>query len=195
MERNFATQGNKKTRKLTTFAMLAAISAILGLTPLGIIPIPPVGATIMHIPVIITAILEGPVLGALMGLVFGIISFINAIMKPTPISFVAMDPLVSIAPRILIGVVAYYVYRMNPLKNEGIKVGVTAAVATLMNTVGFLGMMFLLHGEQVAKALARPVDTIGKFLFGLGVTHGLPEIAVAVVITIPIVFAVRKVRK
>lgn len=69
MERNLVST-RTKTRKLTTFAMLAAISIILGFTPLGIIPIPPVGATIMHIPVIITAILEGPVLGALMGLVF-----------------------------------------------------------------------------------------------------------------------------
>lgn len=194
MERNLVST-RTRTRKLTTFAMLAAISAILGLTPLGIIPIPPVGATIMHIPVIITAILEGPILGALMGLVFGIISFINAIIKPTPISFAAMNPLVSILPRMLIGVVAYYVYKGVPLKNESIKVGASAALATLMNTIGFLGMMYLLYAEPVAKALGQNVDTVGKFLLVLGTTHGLPEMGVAIVITIPIVFAVRKIKR
>ncbi|QGU96527.1 ECF transporter S component [Clostridium bovifaecis] len=194
MERNLVST-TTRTRKLTTFAMLAAISAILGLTPLGIIPIPPVGATIMHIPVIITAILEGPILGALMGLVFGIISFVNAIIKPTPLSFAAMNPLVSIFPRMLIGVVAYYVYKGIPLKNESIKVGASAALATLMNTVGFLGMMYLLYAEPVAKALGQKVDTVGKFLLVLGTTHGLPEMGVAIVITIPIVFAVRRIKR
>lgn len=195
MERNVVTADRKRTKKLTTFAMLAAISAILGLTPLGIIPIPPVGATIMHIPVIITAILEGPVLGALMGLVFGIISFVNAIIRPTPISFVAMNPLVSIAPRILIGIVAYYAYRGIPLKNETVKIGSAAVIGTIMNTVGFLGMMYLLYAEPVAKALGQKVDTIGKFLLVLGTTHGIPEIGVAVVITIPIVLAAKKIRR
>jgi uncharacterized membrane protein len=194
MERNLVST-RTKTRKLTTFAMLAAISIILGFTPLGIIPIPPVGATIMHIPVIITAILEGPVLGALMGLVFGIISFVNAIMKPTVLSFAAMNPLVSIVPRMLIGIVAYYAYDLIKLKNETIKVGVSAALATLMNTVGFLGMIYLLYAEPAAKALGQKVDTVGKFLLVLGTTHGLPEMGVAVLITIPIVFAIKKIKR
>lgn len=194
MERNLVST-RTKTRRLTTFAMLTAISVILGFTPLGIIPIPPVGATIMHIPVIITAILEGPVLGALMGLVFGVISFINAIIKPTPLSFAAINPLVSVLPRILIGVVAYYAYKGVPLKNESIKVGISTALATLINTVGFLGMIYLLYGEAAAKAVGQTVDTIGNFLLVLGTTHGVPEMAVAVIVTIPVVFAIRKVNK
>lgn len=195
MERNFTTEGKTKTRKLTTFAMMAAVSAILGLTPLGIIPIPPVGPTIMHIPVIITAILEGPLLGALMGAVFGVISLISAIIRPTILSFAAVNPLVSVAPRILIGLVAYYVYKGLPVKKESIRIGVSTALATLMNTVGFLGMLYLLYGQQAAKALGKKPDTIGKVIYGIGVFHCPPEMAVAVIITIPIVFAVRKIKK
>ncbi|WP_431732442.1 ECF transporter S component [Clostridium botulinum] len=63
MEKNFSMEKKEKTRKIAVFAMFSAISVILGFTPLGIIPIPPVAATIIHVPVIITAILEGPVLG------------------------------------------------------------------------------------------------------------------------------------
>lgn len=194
MERNLATT-RTRTRKLTSFAMLTAISIILGFTPFGIIPIPPVGATIMHIPVIITAILEGPILGALMGLIFGIISLINAIIKPSALSFAALNPIVSVLPRILIGIVTYYVYKGIPLKNESVKVGVSAALATLMNTIGFLGMIYLVYAEQAAEAIGQTVDTVGKFLLVLGTTHGIPEMAVAVVVTVPIVFAIRKIKK
>ncbi|WP_201750517.1 ECF transporter S component [Senegalia massiliensis] len=98
------------TRKLTIIGMLGGISAILGLTPLGFIPIGPANATIMHIPVIIGAIIEGPIVGALVGLIFGIFSIIRAITAPTVLSPLFYNPLVSILPRVLIGITAYYSY-------------------------------------------------------------------------------------
>ncbi|HPM00094.1 MAG TPA: ECF transporter S component, partial [Bacillota bacterium] len=52
-------------RKLVIVGVLGGVSAILGMTPLGFIPVGPTRATIMHIPVIIGAIMEGPVVGAL----------------------------------------------------------------------------------------------------------------------------------
>ncbi|MDO5302172.1 MAG: ECF transporter S component [Tissierellia bacterium] len=102
---------NLTTRKLVIVAMLGAITVVLGLTPLGFIPIGPLNATTMHIPVILAAILEGPIVGALVGLIFGLSSLFNAITRPTPISIVFYNPLISILPRILIGLIAYYIYR------------------------------------------------------------------------------------
>ncbi len=58
--------------------MLSGISIFLGLTGLGFINIPPVKATIMHIPVIIGAIIEGPIVGGLIGLVFWIIFYVSS---------------------------------------------------------------------------------------------------------------------
>ncbi|MCY6356284.1 ECF transporter S component [Clostridium sp. ZS2-4] len=197
MERNFEVGSKRKidTKKLTTLAMLSAISAILGFTPLGIIPIPPVPATIMHIPVIIAAVLEGPVLGAIMGLIFGILSVIRAVTTGNVLLVAYLNPLVSVVPRILIGVGAYYAYKFMPAKNVSIKVGAAAALGTLINTVGFLGMMFLLYAEPFAKANKIAVDTVGKFILGIGITHGIPEIIVAVIITVGVIMAVKKVRK
>lgn len=203
MERNILNDNNRKTmktkkekiRKITTFAMFSAISVILGFTPLGIIPIPPVSATIIHVPVIIVAILEGPLMGALMGLVFGIISFATAIMRPTVISFIAYNPLVSIVPRILIGLVAYYVYKFFPGKKESLKVGVSAALGTLMNTVGFLGMGYIIYGNKIAEALGRDPSTIGKWVLAIGASHCSVEMIVAILITIPIIFSGKKIRK
>ncbi len=105
---------NKKAfdlRKMVVTGVLGAISVVLGMTPLGFIPIGPTRATIMHIPVIIGAIVEGPIVGALIGLIFGLFSIYQAIVSPTVVSFVFRNPVVAVLPRVLIGIVAYYVYK------------------------------------------------------------------------------------
>ena len=97
-------------RSMTIVGVLGAISVVLGMTPLGFIPVGPTRATIMHIPVIIGAIIEGPIVGALVGLIFGMFSIFQAVTNPTPVSFVFLNPLVSVLPRVLIGIITYYVY-------------------------------------------------------------------------------------
>lgn len=195
MERKLFTKQKVTTRKLTTFAMLTAITVILGFTPLGIIPIPPVPATIMHIPVIIAAILEGPAAGALMGLIFGLVSIIRAITTGNLLLVAYLNPLVSVVPRIFIGIAAYYLYKLIPIKNESIRVGISAAVGTFINTIGFLGMMYLLYAGTFAKVNSISESLVGKTIAAIGITHGIPEILVAVVITIPVVAAVKKISK
>lgn len=195
MERELSMEKKERTRKITMFAMFAAVSVILGFTPLGIIPIPPVSATIIHVPVIIIAIIEGPIFGALMGGVFGIISLLSAIMRPTVISFIAYNPLVSVLPRVLIGVLACYTYRVLPIKKESLKIGAAAAVGTVANTVGFLGMGYLIYADKIALAIGKSHETVGKGILTIGVTHCIPEVLVAILITIPIVIASRKIKR
>ena len=100
----------EKTRKLVISAMLGAITIVLGLTPLGFIPLGVMNATTLHIPVIIAAILEGPIVGAAVGLIFGVSSMVKAFTMPLPTSFVFWNPLIAVLPRVLIGVVSYYLY-------------------------------------------------------------------------------------
>ena len=100
----------EKIRKLVISAMLGAITIVLGLTPLGFIPLGIMNATTMHIPVIIAAILEGPIVGAAVGLIFGVSSMVKAFTMPLPTSFVFWNPLIAVLPRVLIGVVSYYLY-------------------------------------------------------------------------------------
>ena len=66
-----------KTRKHDTHwmvgvAMMAAIVILLANTPLGMIQLPIIKATTTHIPVILGAILLGPLAGTILGCVFGI---------------------------------------------------------------------------------------------------------------------------
>lgn len=97
---------------MAIIGVLAAISIMLSMTPLGFIPIGPTNATIMHIPVIIGAIVEGPLVGITVGFIFGATSLLKALTMPTITSFAFINPLVSILPRMLIGVIAYYVYKL-----------------------------------------------------------------------------------
>lgn len=183
------------TRQITTIGMLSAISIILGVTRLGFIPIQPINATIMHVPVIIGAILEGPLVGAMIGLMFGIFSIIQSITTPNILSFAFINPLVSVLPRILIGITSYYVYKGIFVKNEAFKIGIGAIIGSLTNTVGVLGMIYILYAAKYAKAMGISVSLAAKTIFGVAFTSGLPEAGIAAFITIPVVIAVSKIRK
>ncbi len=136
------------------------MSVVLAVSPIGRIPVPWTGmmATTMHLPAIVGGILEGPVVGAAVGLIFGLYSF----LFPSAPFF--KDPLVAIVPRLFIGAVAAWVFRLT-------KRAEWAAVAgTATNTLGVLGMLGV-RGYLPWKALGA-----------IAVTHGIPEIVLAVVV-------------
>lgn len=195
MEKKLKNSAVFNTRQLAIIGMLSAVSILLGVSGLGFIPIPPVKATIMHIPVIIGAILEGPVVGAMIGLIFGIFSVIQAMTNPTPLFFVFVNPIVSVLPRILIGIVSYYCYNAIGGKFTSIKIGIGAAVGSLTNTFGVLGLMYLIYVERYAKVFNISVAAAKKGIIAIAITNGLPEAAVSVLITIPVVMAIKKFKK
>ena len=136
-------QTNKQSKKLTTrtiavSGVLGAITIMLSVTGLGMIPMPSLAgrATIMHVPVILGAILEGPVVGAFTGFIFGLYSFM------TPVGAIPADPIVRILPRILIGVTAYYTYVL--CRRSAFGAVMAAIVGTLTNTIGYLGLATLI---------------------------------------------------
>ncbi|HHY77140.1 MAG TPA: ECF transporter S component [Clostridiales bacterium] len=176
-------------RKLVITGMLAGVSILLGSTPLGFIPVGPTKATIMHLPVIIGAIMEGPVVAVGIGLIFGVFSMIQAVMAPTVISFVFLNPLVAVLPRVLIGITAYYTYKATK------SAAASAAVGTLTNTVGVLGMIYVLYGAQFAAAMGQDQTKAAALLLGIATTNGIPEVIVAVVVVTAVVSALKRIRK
>ena len=94
------------TQDVTVAGVLGAVAIVLGYTPLGLIPLPAVNATTLHIPAIVAGILAGPVVGAFVGAIFGVISF----LRHTNPAF--GNPLIALGPRILIGVVAALVFSL-----------------------------------------------------------------------------------
>jgi len=192
------------TRKVAIAGILSALSIVLNFTPLGFIMIPglSVQITLMHIPVIIGGILEGPFIGAFIGLVFGLASFYTAATSPLPIAFAFLNPLVSILPRILIGVVAHYVYQaLNKAmgsKRTAISIGTSAFLATTTNTVGVLGMIYILYAKKYIAALipmlGLPETTSPAYIFISAVPNYIAEVIASIIICIPVVFAVRRMR-
>ena len=65
----------KDTRWLTSVALMMAIVILLANTPLGMIQLPIIKATTVHIPVIIGAVLLGPAAGAVLGGTFGLFPY------------------------------------------------------------------------------------------------------------------------
>lgn len=107
------------TLRLTQLAILMAITLLLGFSPLGFIMVGPLSITIMHIPVIIGAILLGPVDGGILGLGFGMVSMIKATTATTP-GDMLFSPLVSgspleslimaVVPRVILGVLVGLIF-------------------------------------------------------------------------------------
>jgi uncharacterized membrane protein len=105
--------GRRSTvRKIVVAGVLGAIITLLGYLGTagpGFIPVPTPAqhATTLHVPVIIGAILEGPIVGLVLGLIFGIFSWLQAGILGV---VMFQDPLVAILPRLFIGITAWAAY-------------------------------------------------------------------------------------
>jgi uncharacterized membrane protein len=150
------------TRQIVVGGIIGGIALFLGATRLGFIPVPiPLigNATIMHIPAIVGGALEGPVVGLLGGAVFGIFSFLYAEVP------LFKDPIVALAPRLVIGVVAWAVFVSLRRWNIDLASIMAGLLGSLTNSVGVLGLGLILpFGPQsyltlplVAAALPQVV--------------------------------------
>jgi uncharacterized membrane protein len=163
-------------RKIVISGVLAAIAILLGVTRLGFIPVPNISgnATIMHVPAIIGGVMEGWLVGGIVGTIFGIFSFLQA---TTPLF---KDPLVAILPRIFIGITAYFTYAGLKKANEYLALIVAAVVGTLTNTVLVLGMA-VIRGYLPLAAIP-PI-----------VPQAVAELIIAAIITVAVVAAWKRI--
>ncbi|MDA3958429.1 ECF transporter S component [Oceanispirochaeta sp.] len=170
---------SNRTRKIVVTAVMAAISVVLGATRLGYIPwFSGASLTIMHVPVIIGAILEGPVVGMIIGLIFGIFSLIQAAVSPTgPVDVFFVNPLISVLPRILIGLISWLVFRAFRGKFLSLSTILASLAGSLTNTILVLGAL------GIAGAL--PWELIGAIV----VANGLAEAGAAAVICTAVILS------
>lgn len=179
---------------MVQFSMLLAIEVILGVTPLGLIMVPPVAITIMHIPVIICGVVMGPLMGGLLGGVFGLISMIKATTQGLPPIDILFSPVHSGAPvasvvmcmlpRILLGVLAGLVFRLvvKASKKAPLAAGVSAVLCTVLHTLMVLGSLFLFFDAIPLKSVFGTIITL----------NGGLEIIAAALVAIPVSAALLK---
>lgn len=120
------TMRNSKTNELVLTGLFTAIIIIMAFTPLGYIPLVVINATIIHIPVILGSLFCGPKKGAFLGFVFGFTSCLKATIVGGTLSSFVFSPVlaaslvgtsgifkslfIAFVPRILVGVIPYFVY-------------------------------------------------------------------------------------
>ena len=170
-----------RTRKIVIAGVLGAIDLILGMTHLGFIPWFGTSLTILAVPVIIGAILEGPAVGAVIGLIFGLTSMLQAAVAPTgPGDLIFTNPLIAVLPRLFIGPVAWLVWR-GVSRWPAIGLILTGIAGSLTNTVLVIGVIGLLGVAPWAVLLP------------LVVTNGFPEAGAAAVLTLAVVAAWKRI--
>ena len=153
-------------RQIVIAGILGGIAIFLGYTRLGFIPVPNLvgSATIMHVPAILGGALEGPVVGTIVGGIFGIFSFIQA-----EVPFFR-DPLVSILPRLFIGVLAWAVFVGLRSRSVDLAAAAAGVLGSLANTVGVLGMAVLLGYLPLAAVVPIVPQAIAEAILAAVVT-------------------------
>lgn len=193
------TKIEKDTRWKVTVALMMAIVVLLANTPLGMIQLPIIKATTVHIPVIIGAIVLGPLAGAILGATFGVCSLISNTMAPTLLSF-AFSPFlsttglagcvkalwVSIGCRVLIGVAAGWLWILfKKIKfNGAIGLAITGFVGSMTNTICVMGSIYILFAKQYAEAKEVAVSAVFGLIMGTVTASGIPEAIAAAILVL-----------
>jgi len=183
----------RNTRNLTILSVMLALTIILDSTPLGAIPLGSISATIIHIPTIITGLTLGPLAGFIMGTLLGIISLIHALTRPvTPLDPLFINPLISVLPRMFIGVVSYYVYSglTKVIKKDSIKGSIASLIAGIAGSLTNTGLVFLMLYLVYAQEVVEKVGVAFKTIFiSVFTTNAIAEALVSAIVTTAIVTA------
>ncbi len=186
-----------KTKLLTYNAILIAITVLVGAVPqLGFIQIPNMTAiTVMHIPVIIAGILFGMFSSVITSLAFGVTSMLVAMSRGFGIDLMFMNPVVSVLPRFIFGIFVglLYTFIKRFKMDDKLKIAITAFLSSIFHTAIVLTILFVVMGfSDVAEFLAA--NKAGFWLFiAPNLLVALGEAIAAVVITTPVVLALRRV--
>lgn len=190
----------KDTRYLASVALMMAVVILLANTPLGMIQLPIIKATTVHIPVILGAILLGPWAGVILGATFGVCSLVSNTIAPTLTSF-AFSPFmsmsgiigalkavwISVGCRILIGLGAGWMWiLLRKIKvNEGVSLAVTGFVGSMINTGTVMGSIYVMFAREYAQARQVAFEAVFGLIMGTVTAAGIPEaIAAAVLVAV-----------
>ncbi|GEB75990.1 ECF transporter S component [Sporolactobacillus inulinus] len=192
-------ESKNATYRLVLLSIFTAIILLQNFVPfLGYIPMVALSLTIIHITVIIAAIVLGPTGGAIIGGVWGMTTFIRAFTFPTsPVApIVFTNPLISVFPRIMIGIISGNVYLK--LKKMGCPHYVSMSIASLLgaltNTVLVLGLIYLFYRQPYANALHMDVTQLLPALLAIVFTNGIAEAVAACIIAPTVATAILKAR-
>lgn len=204
---------SRKTFNMVMTALFIAIIVVMTFIPnVGYINLIVIKATLLHVPVIVGSIVLGPKNGAVLGATFGITSLIKNTFEPSLLSF-AFSPfyslgdvggngwsvVIALVPRILVGVIPYFVYKgieklLKDFKRRRlIAIPVAAAVGTFTNTLLVMNLIYFCFRDEFATAKNIAVEAVYDVILGIIAANGIPETIVAVVLGTAVSMALLKV--
>ena len=210
---NLPTKRTAGIQEMVLTALFTALLLLMGFTPLGLIDLPFIKATTLHIPVIIGSLVLGPWRGAFLGGVFGLLSIGKSTIAPSALSF-AFSPfiplpgeshgspwalVIALIPRILVGVVPWFVVKLfemipaNKTAMKSIGTVIAAVTGSAVNTGLVMGLMGLTLGGSFAAVKGIGGDEIWAGILAIVFANGVPEAIAAGVIAPVIVLALTKV--
>lgn len=183
-----------KTKELTKLAMLLAITILLGIIPnIGIIQIGIISLTILHIPVIIAGMILGINGSAVTGLVFGLTSFFVASTRgATPVDLLFVNPLVSVLPRLLFGIITGLICKKFVKKDDAVTYGLIGFVCSIIHTV-LVYIALYIWGQKTLQ-IEIGVLNFFKYLVGAISINSIIEAIVAGVIMIGLMKGIKKLK-
>lgn len=196
----------KKIYNLAAISLLIAIVALMSFTPAGYLKIGPLSITFLTLPVIVGAATIGVWASTLLGLSFGITSFIQcfgmdafgtALFQISAVKTAVM----CIVPRVLMGLICGLIYMglsKTKINENPIHYLITSLSAPLFNTLLFMPTLVLFfwktdYIQQIASGLGA--KTILAFFVGLVGVNGLVELGVCTVLGTLILIPLKKALK
>ncbi len=184
-----------KIKSMTMYAMFIAVEITLVVVPfLGYIPIGPLRATTLHIPVLIAGIVLGKKGGAFIGLVFGLSSLFYNTINPTVTSFVfspfisgnIVSAIIAIVPRVLIGYLAGFCFAILQKKSKHLNLNIliSCMLGALTNTVLVLLGIYTLFGSDYSNAIGKSLQELSVYFIGIVSTQGIIEAIVGSIIAL-----------
>ena len=186
-----------KIRNLTYLSLLIAVEIAMVCIPfLGFIPIGPLKATTLHIPVIIAGIVLGKKNGSILGLVFGLCSIFMNTIQPTITSFVfspflsgnILSAVIAIVPRVMIGYVSGYIYELFKGKYTNTSIIISSLCGAMSNSILVLSGIYFIFGHQYANIIGKSLSALMPYFITIITTQSVLEAIVGTIIA----FAVSK---
>lgn len=180
------------TKQLVTLGLLASIVLIMSTTPLGTLPIGPLSVTLNMVPIAIAAVAVGPVGGCIIGAVFGMFSFLQAIGIGVPsglgmLTF-SISPFLTFVQRVVSRALTGYLLGLifkgvKKVSSSVVGFFVTGFCAAILNFVFFMGLLVLCFGSNADVANIWAGKTVMAYLVATFMSNTIFEIIVTTLLT------------
>ena len=182
---------SKDTGRLVILSLFLAIITAMSFVPYtGYITYGGISVTTLHVPVLIAILMLGRRDGFIVATAFGLLSMLRAYTAGTIEAVIFMNPLISVAPRMLFGLCTGLLaaFLRERVSNRYVFFIIVAALGTLMHTVFVLSAIAMFDLDMI-----MPLGDSVRWIFGFIVSvNFVPELIIAVVLVPPICRALTK---